>query len=436
MKVNLNSKRDLRSLIYEWNRDKQLFSLTPKPLRPPQILDETLRDGLQSNTVTDPTVEEKIALLRLMCALGIDAVNIGFAAAAPSIYEDALRLAEVIRDEKLPITPYCLARTLPSDIDPVIDITRKTGLTVHAFLFIGASPIRQFVEEWTVDTLVTRTRKAVSYSMKHGLPTMFFTEDTTRSQPEVLEALWKMAIECGATRIGLADTCGYANPHGARQLVQFARSVIARSGAPVEIDWHGHNDRGLDVSNSMSALEAGADRVHGCALGIGERVGNCNMEQLLVNLKLEDYAGFKERDLTKIREYVNVVSKGCNVPIPADYPVVGANAFRTSTGIHAAAVLKAQSMGGEWLADRVYSAVPAEELALGQVIEVGPQSGRCNVEHWLMNHGFSEHANNEALVDRILSTVKDEDRVLEEHEMRHVVHEVLREKKDERLLAS
>jgi len=414
--------QDLRSLIYEWNQQEKTYRLPKNTVKRPKILDETLRDGLQSTTVKDPSIEEKIELLHIMCDLGIDAVNIGFAAAAPRIYEDALALAKVIRDEKLPITPYCLGRTVVDDVQKIVEISRTLDFEVQAFLFVGASPIRHFVENWSLETLLERTEQAVRHARKNHLTTMFFTEDTTRSHPNVLKALWKKAIAAGANRLGIADTVGYVNPQGVSQIVQFCRSVIQSTGKKIGIDFHGHNDRGLSVANSLAAVRAGADRVHGCALAIGERVGNTSMEQLLVNLKLEGYPNFTDRNLSRLRDYVNLVSNACKIPIPSDYPIVGENAFRTSTGIHAAAVIKAHKMGGYWLADRVYSAVPAEEIGLGQVIEVGPQSGKSNVQHWLTKQGYHEEAASDEVITRILESVKEEDRILLEHELHELVN--------------
>ena len=372
-----------RDLIYDWNEAGGRWTRPPFRV---QLDDETLRDGLQSPSVRSPSIDEKLRILHLMERLGIDTADIGLPGAGPHVVSDVTRLAEEIVSSRLKIRANCAARTLASDILPVVEVAQRTGLLIEVCTFIGSSPIRQYAENWTVDLMLRHTEEAVTLAVSHGLPVMYVTEDTVRARPETLRRLFLAAIRCGAGRLCLCDTVGHATPAGAANLVRFALEVVRESGADVGLDWHGHCDRGLAVINTLAAIQAGASRVHGCAIGIGERVGNTPMDQLLVNLRL---LGWIDNDLTALAEYCETVSRGTGVAIPPNYPVVGHDAFRTGTGVHAAAVIKAFKKGEDWLADRVYSGVPASWVGRRQAIEIGPMSGESNVVFWLESHGIA-----------------------------------------------
>jgi len=400
-------------LIYDWN---EAGNAPKRPARRIEFDDETLRDGLQSPSVVSPSVDHKLEILRLMDAMGIDTADIGLPGAGGAVKADTLAIAQAMANENLKITPNCAARTLEADLAPIAEIAQKTGRPVAAAMFIGSSPIRQYAEDWTLETIAGHTRKATEFAVKNGIEVMYVTEDTTRANPKDLEVLFATAIEAGATRLCLCDTCGHATPHGVRQLVGWTKKFLAdRKWDLIKVDYHGHNDRGLGVGNAIAALEAGADRLHGTALGIGERVGNAPLDQILVNLKL---MGWIDNDLTKLAEYCAKVSQYAEVPIPHGYPVVGQDAFETATGVHAAAIVKAMKKGDAWLADRVYSGVPAGEFGREQTIAIGPMSGRSNVLHWLEKRG---HAAPEARVAAILECAKRSDRPLTEEEILDVV---------------
>jgi 2-isopropylmalate synthase len=394
-------------LIHDWN----LAGARPRPLYPIQIDDETLRDGLQSPSVIDPPIEDKLRLLHLMEALGINTAAVGLPGAGPRAVSDVTALCREIAAQRLHIGANCAARTMIRDVEPIVRIRDAVGLPIEACLFIGSSPIRQYTEGWTLDTILGHTEQAVTYAVKNGLKVMFVTEDTTRARPEDVRRLYTVAIECGAKRLCVCDTVGHATPDGVRALIAFVREVVAASGEDVEIDWHGHRDRGMDLVNTLTAIEAGATRVHGCAIGIGERSGNTPIDLLLVNLKL---LGWIDRDLSRLAEYCRVAADACGVPIPLNYPVVGRDAFETGTGVHAAAVIKAFHKGDPWLADRVYSGVPAGEFGLRQRIRIGPMSGRSNVVFWLEERGLETH---DAVVDRIFEAAKRSNRLLEDEEI-------------------
>jgi 2-isopropylmalate synthase len=387
-------------LIFDWNTQAGSFDYSQ--VAGVELNDETLRDGLQSPSVTDPRVEEKVELLHLMAELGIASADIGLPGAGPRAVADVEALAREIARSGLRIAPNCAARTVVADIAPIVDVSQKVGIPIEAATFIGSSPIRQYAEGWTLDRMTRATAEAVGFATAEGLPVMYVTEDSTRATPQVLKALYSEAIRAGARRICLADTVGHATPHGVRRLVRFVkREIIQPSGESVKIDWHGHRDRGLAVPNSLAAIEEGVDRVHGTALGVGERCGNAEMDLLLVNLKL---LGLHSWDLSRLREYVELTARVCMVPIPYNWPVFGQDAYRTGTGVHAAAIVKAEAKGDAWLADRVYSGIPAGLFGMRQVIEISPMSGVSNVKHWLRQRKLDDE--DDGLCQYILEAAK------------------------------
>jgi 2-isopropylmalate synthase len=373
--------------------------------------DETLRDGLQSPSVTCPTLEQKIELLHYMSAIGIDSADIGLPGAGAHVARDVERLAREISASRLTIRPNCAARTMAADITPIVEISQRTGIAIECCTFIGSSPIRQYTEDWTLDYLQRATEEAVTLAVNEGLPVMYVTEDTTRADPKALKQLYLSAVRAGASRVCIADTVGYATPAGAAAVVKFVATMLKDAGLEIGIDWHGHRDRDLAIANSLAALDAGATRLHGSALGIGERVGNTPIDLLLINLVL---MGYLDRDLTALVPYCQAVSTFCDVPIPANYPAIGRDAFRTATGVHAAAVMKAFRKGERALIDQVYSGVPASLVGREQEIEVGPMSGRSNVVFWLERRGIVP---SDDVVDRVYAAAKASPRVLTEQEI-------------------
>src|SRR5947208_2004210 len=390
-------------LIYDWNKvEPQLL----KPDRHIGIDDETLRDGLQSPSVCEPQVEQKLELLHLMEALGIDTADIGLPGAGGTHAAGVERLAREIAEKKLRIKPNCAARTHRNDILPIIQISQRVGIPIEACTFIGSSAIRFFAEDWTLDKLLKLTEDAVTFAVTEGVPVMYVTEDTTRANPETIRALYTTAIQCGAKAVCVCDTVGHSTPDGARSVVRLVKNIIDEQGGGIRLDWHGHQDRGLGVINSIAAIQGGADQVHGSALGIGERVGNTPMDQLLVNLKL---MGWIQNDLSRLGEYCSCAAKTCGWAIPYNYPVFGRDAFRTATGVHAAAVIKSYKKGDRELADLVYSGVPAGQFGLEQVVEIGPMSGKSNVIYWLEKRGIEP---SDERVTRIYDHAKEASAVL------------------------
>jgi 2-isopropylmalate synthase len=403
-----------QDLIFDWNTaDREVKSDEPAEL---MLDDETLRDGLQSPSVIDPPIESKKRILHLMETLGIETADVGLPGAGPRAETDVEALCREIVDAGLSIRPNCAARTVIRDIEPCVRISDATGLPIETCVFIGSSPIRQYAEGWDEEFLLRQSAEAIDYAVQHGLPVMYVTEDASRAQPDTLRKLYGEAARCGAKRVCVTDTVGHATAAGTAKLIAFIREVLDEAGGrDVGIDWHGHRDRGLALSNCLAAYRAGATRVHGCGLGIGERSGNAEIDLLLVNMKL---LGWIDRDLTKLGEYCREVSEATGVPIPTNYPVIGDDAFETATGVHAAAVIKAYKKGHDWLADRIYSGVAAGDFGFRQKIRIGPMSGRSNVIFWLEEQGIEP---SEERVDRVFEAAKHSNRLLEDDEIRAIL---------------
>ncbi len=406
---------DEQDLIYDWNAVEGTFDWSS--VGRVELDDETLRDGLQNPSVTDPPTEDKIRLLHLMDRLGIHTADVGLPGAGPRAVDAVKALTREIVDAGLSITPNCAARTVVADVEPIARISQEVGIPIEACTFIGSSPIRQYAEGWTLERMLETSEKTLTFAARENIPVMFVTEDTTRARPETLKALYGNAIRWGAKRICLADTVGHATPEGAYALTRFViEEIVEPSGEDVGVDWHGHRDRGVGVANALAAIRAGARRVHGTALGIGERAGNAEMELLLVNLAL---LGIHHADLTGLQEYCELTARACRVPVPHSHPVVGRDAFRTGTGVHAAAIMKAEKKGDAWLADRVYSSIPASMVGRKQEIEISPMSGLSNVKHWLREHGHDPE--DDALCRRLFDAAKQTDHTLSRDELEALV---------------
>jgi 2-isopropylmalate synthase len=406
-----------RDLIYDWNAVEKVAPLSPR--RKVTFLDETLRDGIQSPSVVDPTIADKLRLVELASELGIHYMDIGLPGAGARAVEDVTIIAKHIRDNKLAVKPACAARTHVNDVQAIVDISQKVGIELEVLTFIGSSPIRQYAEEWDLARMLSLSASAIDLSVKHNLPVAYVTEDTTRSRPDVLSKLFTNAVDHGAHRLIVCDTVGHATPDGIKNLLRFTRNLLDGMGRPdVGIDWHGHNDRGLGVVNSIFAIEYGADRIHGTALGVGERVGNAALDQILLNLSL--LGELPGQDLSKLLEWCTTASRATQVPIHPQYPLAGSDAFRTATGVHAAAIIKAERKGHAWLADRIYSGVPAGAFGREQEIEVGHYSGESNVVYWLRKRGYEPTAE---LVAAVFGAAKKGNHVLTDDEIHTIIRE-------------
>ncbi|HEU5287008.1 MAG TPA: 2-isopropylmalate synthase, partial [Candidatus Limnocylindria bacterium] len=295
---------EVGALVYDWNRDARAAKADYRAV---ELDDETLRDGLQGPSVRNPPLAVKKRLLHLMDQLGIHSADIGLPGASERARAEIVALAKETT-ALARLRPNMALRTHPADVKGAIAAAEEAGVAIEACAFIGSSPIRRYAESWSLDTMLRNVEESVTALVTAGLPVMFVTEDTTRADPETLAKLYETAIGCGARRICASDTVGHATPEGVRNLLTFLRNDVIGDRA-VLLDYHGHNDRGLGTVNALTAT-AIADRVHGCALGIGERVGNTSMDQLLVNMRIW---GLIATDLSPLVEYVALVSEHCGI---------------------------------------------------------------------------------------------------------------------------
>ena len=415
---------DTSKLIYDWNVID--YEINRNPANHPHGVwfdDETLRDGLQSPSARNPTIEEKTELLTYMEKLGIQKVDLGLPGAGPFHREHINAMLSHITESDFQIRPGAAVRTLMQDIEPLVEMQQNHGIPIQASAFLGTSPIRQYTEGWTMEKLISTMEKAVSYAVENEVPVMFVTEDTTRSNPDDVKAIYQRAMELGVRRLCVCDTCGHVTPNGVKKLLNFIDEEVIKDGGykrnEIEVNWHGHQDRGLGVANNIAAVEAGADVIHGTALGVGERAGNAPLDQTLVNLKL---MGVIDNDLTLLDEYMRTANKYIEVPLPRNYPVFGEDAFETGTGVHASAVIKAMRKGDDWLADRVYSGVPAGDFGLKQVIRIGHMAGRSNIIWWLEQNGYDV---TDELVSHLFEVAKSQRRNMLDSEVQTAVQQFL-----------
>ena len=409
-------------LIYDWNTID--YEIARNPSNHPHGVwfdDETLRDGLQSPSARNPDIEQKIELIDYMEKLGIQKVDLGLPGAGPFHIGHIDAMLTHMGENGYELRPGCAVRTVVSDIEPLVELQAKHERQIQASAFLGTSPIRQFAEGWTMERILSTAEKAVTFAVDNDIPVMFVTEDTTRSKPEDIKAVYTRAIELGADRICVCDTCGHATPNGVRKLLTFIQDeVIPDAGvkrADIEVNWHGHQDRGLGVANNLAAVEAGADVIHGTALGVGERAGNAPLDQTLVNLSL---MGVIDNDLTALNDYMRKAHEYIEVALPHNYPVFGEDAFETGTGVHASAVIKAIKKGDQWLADRVYSGVPAQDFGLKQVIRIGHMSGRSNIIWWLQQNGYEV---DDDMVTHMFEVAKGQRRMMSDEEVHAAIAE-------------
>ncbi len=409
-------------LIYDWNTID--YEIARNPSNHPHGVwfdDETLRDGLQSPSARNPDIEQKIELIDYMEKLGIQKVDLGLPGAGPFHIGHIDAMLTHMGENGYELRPGCAVRTVVSDIEPLVELQAKHERQIQASAFLGTSPIRQFAEGWTMERILSTAEKAVTFAVDNDIPVMFVTEDTTRSKPEDIKAVYTRAIELGADRICVCDTCGHVTPNGVRKLLTFIQDeVIPDAGvkrADIEVNWHGHQDRGLGVANNLAAVEAGADVIHGTALGVGERAGNAPLDQTLVNLSL---MGVINNDLTALNDYMRKAHEYIEVALPHNYPVFGEDAFETGTGVHASAVIKAIKKGDQWLADRVYSGVPAQDFGLKQVIRIGHMSGRSNIIWWLQQNGYEV---DDDMVAHMFEVAKGQRRMMSDEEVHAAIAE-------------
>ena len=405
----------MERLLFDWSRAGARDAAAPGGA----FFDETLRDGIQAPHVSIPALDEKLELIDHMVQCGIRYADAGFPGGGPAAAGDCLAIARHVATQDYPLALACAGRTHPADVRAICDIAQRAGVPVDAYTFIGISPIRLYVEEWTVGSVVADIRGAVAEARRDGVIFVLVLEDAVRCTPAILNRVYDVALELGITRVTLCDTVGAASPAGTEALVTWSARYFDAREHPVALEWHGHNDRGLALANSLAALAAGCARVHGTVLGVGERAGNASIDQLIVNRELGQPGDY---DMKALSEYCEYASGVLGVPIPGNYPAMGRDVFKTSAGVHAAAILKAHRRRDTFVKDSVYAGVPASLLGREQEILIDPASGASNVRYWLaVNGGDPGEAVVQAVIQDVLDTAKRAGRPLTDEEIRQIV---------------
>ena len=380
-------------LFYDWSKTG-LSEIKSKAKV--TLLDESLRDGIQSSFVKTPNLEEQKRLIQAMDEVGIEFLDIGFPGSGKAVFDTIAALLAHVRQKSFRIVPTCAARTHRGDIQPIVELSEIFGSAIEPLVFVAASPIRQLVEEWTSNDILFLIEDSLRFSRSQGLNPTLVIEDATRSSKEILTAIYKLAMELDVHRIVLCDTVGFCTPDSTQRIVEWTFSYFAEHTYKMNLDWHGHNDKGLGVANSIRAFQSGCDRIHGTALGIGERAGNTAIDQLIVNLYLE---GYGQWSTSKLKQYIVKSAQAYDITVPQNYPVFGDSVFSTASGIHASAIIKAEKTGNPDLTNYVYSAVPATDFDRKNTIEINATSGKSNVKYFLESKGltFSDYHINEVL---------------------------------------
>ncbi|MFE7978120.1 LeuA family protein [Streptomyces shenzhenensis] len=400
---------------FTWN-DTTTAHTEPGPAPAGILFDETLRDGLQAPHVHRPTLEQKLNFVDHMVRSGVRSADLGFPGSDPSAARECVQLAQHIADNRLALRAGFAGRTHPSDVNAICEVGQQAGIAVEAYAFIGVSPIRQYVEGWDIEVIRQAVRRSAEECRRGGAEFVLVLEDAVRCTPEILTAVYDVAVETGTRRLTLCDTVGAAVPEGAEALIRFTQRYFADREHLVELEWHGHNDRGLALANSLTALALGCARVHGTILGVGERAGNTSLDQLMVNSQLD---GSHTYDLTSLRAYCDYAAPLLGVDVPQNYPALGRDVFRTSAGVHASAILKAHEKGSITLKDGVYAGVPARLLGREQEVLIDAASGASNVKYWLTVHG---HGTDDAsLIKRVLERAKASDVPLTDDEIGQIL---------------
>ncbi|GAA3600536.1 hypothetical protein [Kribbella ginsengisoli] len=376
------------------------------------FFDETLRDGIQAPGVATPTVDQKIELMELIHRTGIRAADLGYPGSSPAALSECHEMAA----SAAPDMAVCFAgRTHPTDVRAICEIAQRSGRPVDAYIFIGVSPIRQYVEEWDADFIMRTIRAAGRECQRGGAEFVLVLEDAVRCTREVLSAIFAVALDIGVGRLALCDTVGAAAPAAAADLIRWTAEYFTSRDHAVALDWHGHNDRGLALANSMAALAAGCDRVHGTILGVGERAGNTAIDQLIVNSWLD---GGRQYDLQALSEYGTYASEVLRFDVPSNYPALGRDVFKTSAGIHAAAILKAHEKQDEEAKDSVYSSIPARLLGREQEVVIDSSAGASNVKYWLAVRGLQA---DDAAIRQVLTAAKSQRHPMNDEEVRQAL---------------
>lgn len=390
---------------FNWNRDPFpdessfpkaiLTEPSPDQARRTTLLSECLRDGLHG-VAHQPSAEERADYVGALQDLGILVDTVGiYSGRGNKVDATAKKLLALMRDQYPNVTPNVLTQATPEAIEWTAECKQiHPGLMSVAFM--GSGNARLMAEGWTPDFVLEKLGWLVSTLVRdHHITVVGATEHTTQTPPDFLRRIVETQVDAGASYFCIADTIGTARPIGAHRITQFVRETLRRMGRDdVQIDWHGHRDKGNDEANAMAAAAAGADRIHVVARGIGERAGNTSMESVLLNLTsiLEEAQEPSPWNLRLLSSVLDRYSRVTHVPVPTHGPL-SQRAFKTSLGIHAAAMDKAHEAAEEarqlgmtqeailldQLYRTVYCAIDPEDVGRQHEIAVSPSSGAHNV---------------------------------------------------------
>ncbi len=397
-------------LIYDWNRQSGAAPLTCSP----EVLDVTLLEAPHSPAARQPPLSERLRLLHQLDELGLDLVCLGDAGEG---WAETLPLVSEVAESRLKVRSAVLCRNHATELERVAEASEQLGHAIHVLLQCGYSPLQEWKGEAWAAARAERMQESVMFAVGLGLTVTLLCPDAPRAHPGWLVDTLGRALDSGAQRLALVDTTGCATPEGVARLVAFVTELCRRKGLPERIDWFGFNDRGLALANALTALESGASRVHASVLGLAERSGCVPLDLLLINLRL---LGALDRPMEALASVCQRVAEGYQVEVLSNYPVLGKDAFRTGTGVHAAAIIKAERKGFSWLADLIYSGVPAALFGFEQLIEVGPMAGESNVLHWLARNHLEATPER---VQALLAAAKSADHVLSDEEIRAALGE-------------
>lgn len=407
-----------KEIFYTWNSvsPERLGDVKVDALKFDCVFDETLRDGIQAPTVRNPPLEAKKKIVDYMVRSGVRHADLGFPGANETALNECVQLVEHIKENSHELKPAFAGRTTTSDISAISRVAELTQMNIEAYGFVAISPIRRYVQGWDISEIQSSIKTSSKECREGGSEFVLVLEDAFRCPPETLKEIYDVALESCPSRICLCDTVGAALPEGTKALIQWTAGYLQDQNGGIPLEWHGHNDRGMAVANSLAALDAGCSRVHGTILGVGERAGNAALDQLIVNLysttdlpenlkPLVDYADFAQEELA--------------VNLPYNYPALGRDVFKTSAGVHAAAILKAHKSGNSILKDMVYSSVVASQLGREQEVLIDEVAGANNVEYWFLSQGRTDFTKEKS--EAILREAKSRKGFLSDEEIRNVI---------------
>ncbi|GAX46881.1 hypothetical protein RsY01_461 [Lactococcus reticulitermitis] len=377
-----------------------------------QIFEETLRDGLQSCNFSNLSIEDKKNIIILFDRLGIEACNLGFINSSVRENDEIIELISFIKSKQLRIEPYVICRMKTSDLEEVNCISKKLEIKISSLLYIGVSRKRMYIEGWDEIYIYDAIFKVLNFAKDHEMQVSIALEDSTRMDEKFLKKIISLINDFPVYSIALADTLGISDYEQTLKLVSFVKKRLRGN---IIIEWHGHNDLGLAVSNSLAAIKGGAKRIHTCMLGIGERCGNTSTEQLLINLYMKNELS-SNIHMKELRKIVKLLQNKLKIDIPKNYPCFGEYSFFTCAGTHGAAIYKENILDD----NRISVFTPYIPQVLGRTMEVGVNrtSGEGNIKY--LNSKYSLGLD-EKKIKNILEYVKCNNLFFNEKEFVHFV---------------